>query len=282
MKTIILLGILGATMSTPLIPQLLMSASNSNELLLNLNNAQLQPLQLQGLFNSWIPPFPGILQQQQQAQIPGLCHFSLSTLDRFAGLVPNQIPFPGQVSFAQETQAGQLDPSQPQTPPQTQQGPNNISRVMPSVFSFKMPHEQAQMLLYYPVYMLLPWEQPQQTVAQSPPQTGQLLFEEQMPFYTEFGYIPQQAEPVMPRGQQQLAFDPFLGTNPEIAVMVTGGVSPYLQKEMINFKHANAGIFIPSTSQKPSTANVFTSAMDPTITPELMEKKAKTNSLKEP
>ncbi|XP_054941717.1 odontogenic ameloblast-associated protein isoform X2 [Physeter macrocephalus] len=266
MKTIILLGILGATMSTPLIPQLLMSASNSNELLLNLNNAQLQPLQLQGLFNSWIPPFPGILQQQQQAQIPGLCHFSLSTLDRFAGLVPNQIPFPGQVSFAQETQAGQLDPSQPQTPPQTQQGPNNISRVMPSVFSFKMPHEQAQMLLYYPVYMLLPWEQPQQTVAQSPPQTGQLLFEEQ----------------VLQVGQQQLAFDPFLGTNPEIAVMVTGGVSPYLQKEMINFKHANAGIFIPSTSQKPSTANVFTSAMDPTITPELMEKKAKTNSLKEP
>eukprot|EP00069_Balaena_mysticetus_P007112 bmy_18966T0 len=144
---------------------------------------------------------------------------------------------------------------------------------MPSVFSFKMPHEQAQMPLYYPVYVLLPWGQPQQTVAQSPPQTGQLLFEEQMPFYTEFEYIPQQAEPVMPRGQQQPAFDPFLGTAPEIAVMPAGGVSPYLQKEMINFKHANAGIFIPSTSPKPSTTNFFTSAMDPTITPELMEKK---------
>ncbi|KAJ8785230.1 hypothetical protein J1605_007449 [Eschrichtius robustus] len=153
----------------------------SAPLLLNLNNAQLQPLQLQGPFNPWIPPFPGILQQQQQAQIPGLPRFSLSTLDRFAGLVPNQIAFPGRVSFAQETQAGQLDPSQPQTPLQTQQGPNNV---MPSVFSFKMPHEQGQ-----------------------------------MPFYTEFGYIPQQAEPVMLRGQQQPAFDPFLGTAPEIAVM---------------------------------------------------------------
>uniref|UniRef100_A0A8C6CBT9 Odontogenic ameloblast-associated protein n=1 Tax=Monodon monoceros TaxID=40151 RepID=A0A8C6CBT9_MONMO len=279
MKTIILLGILGATISAPLIPQCLMSASNSNELLLNLNNAQLQPLRLQDPFNSWIPPFPGILQQQQQAQIPGLSRFPLSTLDRFAGQVPNQIPFPGQVSFAQETQAGQLNPSQPQTPLQTKQGPNNV---MPSVFSFKMPRELAQMLLYYPVYMLLPWDQPQQTVAQSPPQTGQLLFEEQMSFYTELGYIQQQAEPVMPRGQQQPAFDPFLGTAPEIAVMPAGGVSPYLQKKKINFKHANAGIFIPSTSQKPSTTNFFTSAIDPTITPELMEKKAKTNSLKEP
>nr|QAX88149.1 odontogenic ameloblast-associated protein [Hexaprotodon liberiensis] len=277
MKTIILLGILGATMSAPLIPQRLMSASNSNELLLNLNNAQLQPLQLQGPLNSWIPPFPGIL-PQQQAQIPGLSGFSLPTLSRFAGLLPNQIPFPGQVSFAQGAQAGQLDPSQPQTPPQTQQGPN----IMPSVFSFKMPQEQAQMLLYYPVYMLLSWEQPQQTVTQSPPQTGQQLFEEQMPFYTEFGYIPQQAEPVMPGGQQQPAFDPFLGIVPEVAVMPVGGVSPHLQKEMINFKHTNAGIFIPSTSQKPSTTNFFTSAMDPTITPELMEKKAKTDSLKEP
>nr|XP_015101814.1 odontogenic ameloblast-associated protein isoform X1 [Vicugna pacos] len=302
MKTIILLGILGATMSAPLIPQRLMSASNSNELLLNLNNAQLQPLQLQSPFNSWIPPFPETLQQQQQAPIPGLSQFSLSTLDRFAGLFPNQIPFPGQVIFAPGTQAGQLDPSQPQTPPQTQQGPNEV---MPSVFTFRMPQEPAQMFQYYPVYVLLPWEQPQQTAAWSPPQTGQQLFEEQMPFYTEFGYIPQQAEPswiypltvtgenthhgepwglhrkVRPGGQQQPVFDPFLGTASEPAVMPAGRVLPNLQKEMINFKHANAGIVIPSTSQKPSTS-VFTSAIDPTITPELMKKKAKTDNLKEP
>ncbi|XP_010967686.2 odontogenic ameloblast-associated protein [Camelus bactrianus] len=278
MKTIILLGILGATMSAPLIPQRLMSASNSNELLLNLNNAQLQPLQLQSPFNSWIPPFPETLQQQQQAPIPGLSQFSLSTLDRFAGLFPNQIPFPGQVIFTPGTQAGQLDPSQPQTPPQTQQGPNEV---MPSLFTFRMPQEPAQMFQYYPVYVLLPWEQPQQTAAWSPPQTGQQLFEEQMPFYTEFGYIPQQAEPVRPGGQQQPVFDPFLGTAPEPAVMPAGRVLPNLQKEMINFKHANAGIVIPSTSQKPSTS-VFTSAIDPTITPELMKKKAKTDNLKEP
>uniref|UniRef100_A0A4W2EWW9 Odontogenic ameloblast-associated protein n=1 Tax=Bos indicus x Bos taurus TaxID=30522 RepID=A0A4W2EWW9_BOBOX len=277
MRTLILLGILGATMSAPLIPQHLMSASNSNELLLNLNNAQLRPLQLQGPFNSWIPPFPGILQQQQQNQVPGLSPFSLSTREWFAGLVPNQIFVPGQVSFAQGTQAGQLDPSQPQTPQQTQRGPKNV---MPSVF-FKMPQEQAQMLQYYPVYMFLPWEQPQQTVAQSPPQTREQLFEEQMPFYTEFGYIPQQVEPVMPVEQQQPVFDPFLGTAPEIAAM-PAEVSPYLQKEMINFQHTNAGIFIPSTSQKPSTTIFFTSAVDPIITRELTEKKAKTDSLKEP
>ncbi|XP_014639837.1 PREDICTED: odontogenic ameloblast-associated protein [Ceratotherium simum simum] len=247
-----------------LIPQRLLSASNSNELLMNLNNAQLQPLQLQGPFNSWILSLSGIL-QQAQAQIPGLSQFSLSTVDRFAGLLPNQVLLP-----AQGTQVRQLDHSQPQIPPQTQQGPNEV---MPYVFSFKVPQEQAQMLQYYPVYLLLPWEQPQQTVVQSPPQTGQQLFEEQMPFYTQFGYIPLQAEPVIPGGQQQLALDPFIGAAPEIAVMPAGGVIPNLQKEMTNFKPASAGIFIPSTSQKPSTTNYFTSAINPTIAPELMEKK---------
>ncbi|KAF3825139.1 hypothetical protein GH733_005773, partial [Mirounga leonina] len=222
MKTIILLGLLGATMSAPLIPQHLMSASNSNE----------------GPFNSWIPPFSGILQQQQQAQIPGLSQFSLPALDRFAGLFPNQVPFPGRVSFAQGTQVGQLDASQPQTPPQTQQGPNH-------------------MLQYYPVYMLLPWEQSQQIATQSPPQTGQQQFEEQ----------------VMLGGRQQLALDPLLGPALETAVMPAGGVIPYLQKEVINFKHASGGIFIPSTSQKSSTTNSFAPAIDPTITPEMMEKK---------
>ena len=48
---------------------------------------------------------------------------------------------------------------------------------------------------------------------------------------------------------------------------------PYLQKEIINFRHASGGIFIPSTSQKPSTTNIFASAIDPTSTPELMEEK---------
>nr|KAF6501717.1 odontogenic, ameloblast associated [Molossus molossus] len=263
MKTIILFGLLGATISAPIIPQRLLSASNSNEFLLNLNNAPLQPLQLQVPFNSWIPPFSGILQQQQQVQTPGLSPASVSTLDWVARLFPNQITFPGQVSVGQGNQLGQLDPSQPQTPVQTQQGPN-------------------QMLQYYPVYMLLPWEQPQQTVTESPPHTGQQQFEEQMPFYTQFGYIPQQVEPVIPGGQQKLAFDTFMGTAPETAAMPAGGVTPYLSKKMINFRHASGGMFIPSTSQKPSTTNVFAPAIDPTITPELMEDKAKTGSLKEP
>ncbi|XP_036302009.1 odontogenic ameloblast-associated protein [Pipistrellus kuhlii] len=278
MKTIILFGLLGATLSAPIIPQRLLSASHSNELLLSLNNAQLQPLQLQNPFNAWIPSFSGIL-PQQQAQIPGLSPFSLATLDQVARLFPNQRPSPGQVSFAQGNQVGQLDPSQPQAPVQTQQGPNNA---IPYVFSFKMPQEQTQMLQYYPVYMLLPWEQPQQTAPESPPQAGQQQFEEQMPFYTQFGYIPQQVEPVIPGGQQQLAFDAVIGTAPETAAMPAGGVVPYLQKKLINFKHASGGITIPSTSQKPSTTNAFASAIDPTITPELMEEKAKTGSLKEP
>ncbi|XP_058285946.1 odontogenic ameloblast-associated protein isoform X2 [Hylobates moloch] len=263
MKIIILLGFLGATLSAPLIPQRLMSASNSNELLLNLNNGQLLPLQLQGPLNSWIPPFSGILQQQQQAQIPGLSQYSLSALDQFAGLFPNQMPFPGQASFAQGGQAGQVDPLQLQTPPQTQPGPNHV---MPYVFSFKMPQEQGQMFQYYPVYMLLPWEQPQQTVPRSPQQTRQQQYEEQ----------------AIPGGQQQLAFDPQLGTAPEIAVMSTGEEIPYLQKEAINFRHDGGGVFMPSTSPKPSTTNVFTSAVDRIITPELPEEKAKTDSLREP
>nr|XP_054967432.2 odontogenic ameloblast-associated protein isoform X2 [Pan paniscus] len=263
MKIIILLGFLGATLSAPLIPQRLTSASNSNELLLNLNNGQLLPLQLQGPLNSWIPPFSGILQQQQQAQIPGLSQFSLSALDQFAGLLPNQIPFPVQASFAQGAQAGQVDPLQLQTPPQTQPGP---SHVMPYVFSFKMPQEQGQMFQYYPVYMLLPWEQPQQTVPRSPQQTRQQQYEEQ----------------AISGGQQQLAFDPQLGTAPEIAVLSTGEEIPYLEKEAINFRHDSAGVFMPSTSPKPSTTNAFTSAVDQTITPELPEEKDKTDSLREP
>ncbi|KAM4811768.1 odontogenic ameloblast-associated protein [Urocitellus parryii] len=280
MKIIIFLGLLGVTFSAPLIPQRLLSASNSNELLLNLNNGQFLPLQLQGPFNSWIPRFSGFLQQQQQAGIPGQPQLSLSTLDQFAGLSPNQIPFPRHVGFAQGAQAGQLGPSQPQAPSQTQQGPNH--QMMPYVFPFKMPQEQAQMLQYYPVYMLLPWEQPQQTVTQSPQQTGQQKFEEQMPFYSQFEYIPQQEEPGVPGGQQQLALDTLLGTAPETVVMPGGGVLPYLQKEVIKFRHDSAGAFMPSTSPTPSNTKAFASALNPTIASVLPEEKAKTDNLREP
>uniref|UniRef100_A0A8D2HL60 Odontogenic ameloblast-associated protein n=1 Tax=Urocitellus parryii TaxID=9999 RepID=A0A8D2HL60_UROPR len=255
------------------IPQRLLSASNSNETFF------LSLVRSQGPFNSWIPRFSGFLQQQQQAGIPGQPQLSLSTLDQFAGLSPNQIPFPRHVGFAQGAQAGQLGPSQPQAPSQTQQGPNHM---MPYVFPFKMPQEQAQMLQYYPVYMLLPWEQPQQTVTQSPQQTGQQKFEEQMPFYSQFEYIPQQEEPGVPGGQQQLALDTLLGTAPETVVMPGGGVLPYLQKEVIKFRHDSAGAFMPSTSPTPSNTKAFASALNPTIASVLPEEKAKTDNLREP
>ncbi|XP_052055549.1 odontogenic ameloblast-associated protein [Apodemus sylvaticus] len=284
MKIIILLGLIGATSSAPLISQRLLSASNSHELLLNLNNGQLLPLQFQGAFNPWIPPFPGFLQQQQQqlqqqAQVSGRPQFPVSTLESFAGLFPNQIPFSRQVGFAQGGQAGQPELSQQQTPPQTQQGASPMSYVVP----VKVPQDQTQMFQYYPVYMLLPWEQPQQTVTPSPQQTGQQqLFEEQIPFYNQFGFVPQQGEPVVPGGQQHLAFDSFVGTAPDTPALPAEESLLYPQKEPISFKHDNAGFFMPSTSPKPSTDNIVTSEIDPTIVPVLPEQKDKTDSLKEP
>uniref|UniRef100_M3YEB1 Odontogenic ameloblast-associated protein n=1 Tax=Mustela putorius furo TaxID=9669 RepID=M3YEB1_MUSPF len=253
MKTVILLGLLGATMSAPIIPQRLMSASNSNELLLSLNNAQLQPLQLQVPWSTEIPFKSAILSQPQIKSVKNISEKRKTALEFYIKKSSTSITF--LCLFWQ---------------------------VLPYMLSFKMPQEQAQMLQYYPVYMLLPWEQSQQTATQSPPQMGQQQFEEQMPFYTQFGYIPVQAEPVMPGGQQQLALDPLQGTAPDTAVMPAEGVIPYLQKEGRDFKHASGGIFIPATSQKPSTTNSFAPTVDPTITPELMEKKAKTDSLKEP
>ncbi|XP_055967145.1 odontogenic ameloblast-associated protein [Sorex fumeus] len=267
MKIIIFLGLLGATMPAPLIPQRLLSASHSHELLLNLNNGQLLPLQFQGPFNSWIPSFSGVPQQQQQTRNPSLSQFSATNLERFVKPFPNQVPSPGQVGNSRGTQVGPLELSKPQTPSQTQQNPNHV---LPYIFPFKMPQEQTQMLQYYPIYMFLPWEQ---TATQSPAPTGQQQYEEQMPIYTQIGYIPQLAEPVVPGGQQQITFDPVIISVPETAAVPAGGVMPYFQNEMIDFKHASAGIAIPSTSPKPSTTNFFAPVIDPTITPELMEEK---------
>lgn len=278
MKIIILLGLIGATSSAPLITQRLLSASNSHELLLNLNNGQLLPLQFQSAFNSWIPPFPGLLQQQQQqAQVSGRPQFPLSTLESFAGLFPNQIPFSRQVGFAQGGQAGQPDFSQQQTPSQTQQA-SPMSYVVP----VKVPQDQTQMFQYYPVYMLLPWEQPQQTVTSSPQQTGQQLYEEQIPFYNQFGFVPQQAEPGVPGGQQHLVLDSFVGTAPETPGMPAVEGPLYPQKEPIGFKQDNVGVSTPSTSPKPDTGNFFTSEINPTIAPLLPEQKVNADSLREP
>ncbi|GAB1289805.1 Odontogenic ameloblast-associated protein [Apodemus speciosus] len=234
---------------------------------------------MRGAFNSWIPPFPGFLQQQQQqqqAQVSGRPQFPVSTLESFAGLFPNQIPFSRQVGFAQGGQAGQPELSQQQTPPQTQQGASPMSYVVP----IKVPQDQTQMFQYYPVYMLLPWEQPQQTATPSPQQTGQQLFEEQIPFYNQFGFVPQQTEPGVAGGQQHLAFDGFVGTAPETPAVPAEGSLLYPQKEPISFKHDNAGVFMPSTSPKASTDNTVTSEIDPTIAPELPEQKVERSKIR--
>ncbi|KAK7830870.1 hypothetical protein U0070_018414, partial [Myodes glareolus] len=226
-----------ATSSAPLVSHRLLSASNSHE----------------GAFNPWISPFPGILQQQQQqqqqqqAQVPGGLQFPLTTLESFAGLFPNQIPFSGQFGITQVGQAGPPELSQQQTP----QGANLMSYVVP----FKVPQDQTQMFGYYPVYMFLPWEQLQQAVTSSPQQTGPQLFEEQD----------------VQGGQQHLAVDAFVGTAPETPGMPTEGGPLYSQREPVGFKHDNAGVFMPSTSPKPSSKNVFTPAIDPTIAPVLPE-----------
>ncbi|XP_036620921.1 odontogenic ameloblast-associated protein [Trichosurus vulpecula] len=104
MRTVILLGFLGVTFAAPLIPQPLLSASNSKELLMGLNNARLRNF-------------------QTRTQTSGLSQTSRSSLGHFGGPVPNQIPFPGQVKLAQRTQAVQQEPSQLQTLQQNQQDP---------------------------------------------------------------------------------------------------------------------------------------------------------------
>ncbi|XP_063096539.1 odontogenic ameloblast-associated protein [Cavia porcellus] len=253
-----------------------MSASNSHELLLNLNNGQLLPLRVQGPLAPWIPSFSG-LPLQQQAPIPGQPQISLPALNPLAGLLPNELPFPRQVGFAQGAQTGQLDAAQLQTPSQATQGPNPV---MPYVYPFKPPQEQAQ--VYYPVYMLLPWEQYQQTATQSPQQTGPPLFEEQIPFDAQYGYITQPEETGVPGGQQQFILEPLLGTAPETVLMPGGEVIPFLQKEVVNFRHDKAEVLRHSTSPKPSTATVFTSGVDTTTASMLAEQKAKTDSLREP
>ncbi|CAO2639459.1 Odontogenic ameloblast-associated protein, partial [Lemmus lemmus] len=236
----------------------------------------------QGAYNPWTSPFPGILQQQQQqqqqqAQIPGGPQFPLSTLENFAGLFPNQIPFSGQFGLAQVGQAGQPELSQQQTPPQTPQGAN-LSYMVP----FKGPQDQTQMLGYYPVYMVVPWEQLQQVVTSSPQQTRPQLFEEQVLCGFIFNLISSILEKDAQGGQQHLVSDTFLGTAPETPGMPTEGGPLYSQIEPVSFKHGNAGVFMPSTSPKPSSKNVLTPAIDPTIAPVLPEQKVKTDNLREP
>ncbi|KAL1789838.1 odontogenic ameloblast-associated protein, partial [Sigmodon hispidus] len=145
---------------------------------------------------------------------------------------------------------------------------------MSYVVPFKVPQDQTQMLGYYPVYMFLPWKQPQEAVTSSPQQTGPQLFEEQekIPSYNQFGYIPQ-AEPDVQEGQQYLSFDTFVGTAPETPGMPTEGGPLYSQRELVNFKNNKAEVFMPSSLPKPSTDNIFMSAIDPTIAPALPEQK---------
>lgn len=58
-----------------------------------------------------------------------------------------------------------------------------------------------------------------------------------------------------------------------LILQATEGGPLYSQREPVGFKHDSAGVFMPSTSPKPSSKNVFTPAIDPTIAPVLPEQK---------
>uniref|UniRef100_G3VNS6 Odontogenic ameloblast-associated protein n=1 Tax=Sarcophilus harrisii TaxID=9305 RepID=G3VNS6_SARHA len=260
MRTLIFLGFLGVTFAAPFIPQPLLSASNSNELLMGLNNARLQMLQqnFQAPANSLIFPLPGIL--QPRTQTPGLSQISWLSLGHFGGLVPNQIPFPGQIKLAQRTQAIQQEPSQLQTLQQNQQ-------------------DFYQMVQYYPICVYGPQDLP----PVFPLQAEQPQPQEQIPSYTEFGCITQQAGPVSPGGQQQMNFDLLRGDIPESPGMPIENILPYPQRDIVNLGYPNAGIFMPSHTSKHQTANILAPATDTDniIPVELMEEKINPDMLKE-
>ncbi|XP_031799394.1 odontogenic ameloblast-associated protein [Sarcophilus harrisii] len=220
MRTLIFLGFLGVTFAAPFIPQPLLSASNSNE---------------------------------PRTQTPGLSQISWLSLGHFGGLVPNQIPFPGQIKLAQRTQAIQQEPSQLQTLQQNQQ---DFYQMIPCFFSYGLPQVWGQMVQYYPICVYGPQD--------LPPQFFPLQAEQ-----------PQPQEQVSPGGQQQMNFDLLRGDIPESPGMPIENILPYPQRDIVNLGYPNAGIFMPSHTSKHQTANILAPATDTDniIPVELMEEK---------
>ncbi|XP_044536972.1 odontogenic ameloblast-associated protein [Gracilinanus agilis] len=252
MRPAILLGCLGVALAAPLLPRPLLSASHSHELLVGLSNARLGVLPP----SRQAPANPLIFPLQQWPPIPGL---SRSSLGHFGGLVPNEIPFPGQVKLAQRSPAVQQEPPQLQMLQQNQQDPY-------------------QMVPFYPVCTYGPQDLP----IQFSPQVGPPLPQEQIPSYPEFGCLTQQAGPVLPGGQQERTFDPLRGDAPETPAMPVENVLPYAQREMVNLGNPYAGIFMPSYPLKHQTANILASPTDNVIPLELIEEKINPDLLAEP
>ncbi|XP_029454001.1 odontogenic ameloblast-associated protein isoform X2 [Rhinatrema bivittatum] len=256
MKIVALFACLfGTAFAIPLIPQRLVSASASNELLLGmslgLGAGGLLPLQTQGgALNPLIPQLPGIL--QQQSQNPGLPQFPFPARVPLVARLTNQNGFPGQMAFpgqgqfplaAQGTQLGQQDPMQPHMPQQNQQQPNQM---MPYFFSNGMPQTQGQNLPYFAYY----------------PQTGQF---------------------VLPGGQQQpMPNEPLTGGAPATHNMPAGNVEPQFAGEMMNFGNANPGGLMLMPSHTPTTPDALTSTTDATIDPSLIDDKTNINLINEP
>ncbi|XP_053556133.1 odontogenic ameloblast-associated protein [Bombina bombina] len=117
---VILFHLLGVSFAIPLVAQRLLSASNSNEVLVGLVN----PNVAQGTAMNYL--VPGVFQQQMQPKIPGLSQVPFGARIGLPAQVPNQMTFNGQIQplipFQNEQQPNKIQfyslyPQKPQLPP---------------------------------------------------------------------------------------------------------------------------------------------------------------------
>ncbi|MEE6461829.1 hypothetical protein FKM82_001421 [Ascaphus truei] len=150
----ILVQLAGAVCAVPLVPQRIVSASNSNELLVGLVNPNLPQGSAMNIL------LPGILQQQLQQKITGLSQVPFGAHTGLTVPIPNQVPVHGQIQPMLPpnlaVQSVLLDPIL-QMPHQSHQRPNQMT---PYIISYGIPQKQGQMQ-YYPLLMN-PQQQPQQ------------------------------------------------------------------------------------------------------------------------
>ncbi|XP_075434430.1 odontogenic ameloblast-associated protein isoform X2 [Ascaphus truei] len=137
----ILVQLVGAVCAVPLVPQRIVSASNSNELLVGLINPNLPQGSAMNIL------LPGILQQQQQLLQPKIIGLSQVPFGAHTGLtapIPNQVPVHGQIQPMLPpnlaVQSVLLDPIL-QMPHQSHQRPNQMT---PYMISYGIPQKQGQ------------------------------------------------------------------------------------------------------------------------------------------
>ncbi|XP_068127206.1 odontogenic ameloblast-associated protein [Hyperolius riggenbachi] len=133
---LILAHIFGPSLALPLVAQRLLSASNSNEVLLGLVNANIPQA---GAINVLLP---GMYKPQLQQKIAGLPQLPFGARTGLAAQLPNQVSLPNV-----GTQSVLLDPTA-----QNQQQPN---QVMSYVVSYGIPQKQGQV----PVFSMYPAQQ---------------------------------------------------------------------------------------------------------------------------